>query len=286
MNDMEIKTIGTKIKQIRKRRNMTQSAVAGDKITRNMLSRIENGTALPSLDTLEYISIKLEVPMSYLLSDGDDLEFYKKKELIDKIYRAYDAKNYKACIDIIKTFRETDNELNYICANAYFELAHKFVLNGAFSSAGKHIELALEYCEKTKLNTDTIKAKAFMYFSVIKNVQSPLLEFEPLKYMYTIQKSIDIEFFKYLTLDFNYPFETPAINLHMDAKKFIKERNFIEASKLLLNAAEILKKDNYNAFVLFGIYTDLEYCYKQLYDYENAYLYSSKRMTLLENFNT
>ena len=39
--------IGEKIKRLRLQRNMTQSDLAGDQITRNMLSRVENGAALP-----------------------------------------------------------------------------------------------------------------------------------------------------------------------------------------------------------------------------------------------
>ena len=68
------------------------------------------------------------------------------------------------------------------------------------------------------------------------------------------------------------------------AKKLIKERNYQEAIPLLLNAIDLTKNESYNAFIIFGIYTDIEHCYKQLYDYEKAYLYSTKRMTLLENF--
>ena len=66
----------------------------------------------------------------------------------------------------------------------------------------------------------------------------------------------------------------------------MQERNYTEAIKRLLNASEISKKDDFNSYVIFGIYTDLEYCYKQLYNFEKAYLYSTKRMTLLENFKT
>ena len=41
--------IGEKIKALRISKRMTQSELAGDQITRNMLSLIENGSALPSL---------------------------------------------------------------------------------------------------------------------------------------------------------------------------------------------------------------------------------------------
>jgi transcriptional regulator with XRE-family HTH domain len=48
---------------------MTQQELAGEYITRNMLSRIENGFALPSIPTLLYLAEKLGVPAGYLLAD-------------------------------------------------------------------------------------------------------------------------------------------------------------------------------------------------------------------------
>ena len=55
--------IGEKIREARIERGLTQSEVAADKITRNMLSAIESGKASPSLDTLLHISSRLDIPV-------------------------------------------------------------------------------------------------------------------------------------------------------------------------------------------------------------------------------
>ena len=68
--------------------------------------------------------------------------------------------------------------------------------------------------------------------------------------------------------------------------KALKQKNYTDAARLQLDAADKVKEDGYNAYVIFSIYTDLEYCYKQLYDFEKAYLYSTKRMTMLEGFKS
>ena len=60
----------------------------------------------------------------------------------------------------------------------------------------------------------------------------------------------------------------------------------MEAVKILLEAENIAKSENYNAFVMFGIYSDLELSYKELYDFEKAYLYSTKRISMLEGFKS
>ena len=50
---MNAAELGRRIKEARIAKKMTQSQVVGTFITRNMLSQIENGNALPSITTLE-----------------------------------------------------------------------------------------------------------------------------------------------------------------------------------------------------------------------------------------
>ena len=279
-------TLGKKIKNIRKIRKLTQTELTGTKVTRNMLSRIENGAANPSLDTLEYLADGLGVSVSYLLSEDDDLLFYEKKEKITQIYKAYDAKNYAACISLINSMSGMDDELNYILSVSYLEYGKTMVKRGSLTTAIKYLELSAKHCSLTVIDTQHLEAQIPIYTSIAKNIQSPLLEFDAQKYTNSLVNSVDYEFFKYLTLDFSYAYETSIYALHMEAKNQMKDRNYLEATKILLGAAELSKKEDFNAFVIFSIYTDLEYCYKQLYNYEKAYLYSSKRMTLLEGFKS
>ena len=51
---------------------MTQKELSEGIVTRNMLSRIENGEALPSLSTVSALAARLSVPVGYLIDDLDD----------------------------------------------------------------------------------------------------------------------------------------------------------------------------------------------------------------------
>jgi transcriptional regulator with XRE-family HTH domain len=278
--------LGEKIRKMRKMRQMTQEKLSGSKITRNMLSQIENGIATPSIETLEYIANTLEVPIEYLVSSEDNLAEYIKKEKISDIYRAYSSGNYRSCVDKIKALRFFDNELNFILASSYAALGKEAMEKGALKTAISYLESAVEHSSLTQLDTTHIEAKIAIYISIAKNIQSPLLEFDTQKYTASLLDSVDFEFYKYIIQDASYTFVTPTYALHIEGKKHLKEGNYKEALSALLNAAEFSKKDNYNAFVIFSIYTDIEYCYKQLYNFEKAYLYSTKRMTLLDNFKS
>ncbi len=63
-------SLGKKIRQARLEAGLSQRALCGDAITRNMLSQIENGSANPSMQTLQYLAGRLEKPIGFFLEEG------------------------------------------------------------------------------------------------------------------------------------------------------------------------------------------------------------------------
>ena len=61
--------MGELLRKARLEAGLTQRALCGDRITRNMLSQIENGTARPSMATLQYLADALGKPVSYFLGE-------------------------------------------------------------------------------------------------------------------------------------------------------------------------------------------------------------------------
>lgn len=278
-------TLGEKIKARRRELKITQSELAGSEITRNMISAIEKDKATPSLATLRYLAKALELPLSYLLSEENDLFFYVKKERMPAIKAALDTKNYNACISLILKIDTLDDELYFILAKCYFELGVSSVKLGSLLSAKKQLTLAKEYCNRTMYDTSRFTAIIPLYFAIANNINSPLLEFEEGRFVEEMEECLDYEFYKYMTLDFNFNYTNFQYKTHMEAKQLIKDRRYQDALKLLLELEKTKADFPYNAYLMFGVYADLEACYKQLYDYENAYRYSSKRISLIEGFN-
>ena len=62
--------IGAKLKAARLAAGLSQRQLCGEKITRNMLSLIENGSAKPSMDTLSYLANRLGQPISAFLEEA------------------------------------------------------------------------------------------------------------------------------------------------------------------------------------------------------------------------
>lgn len=62
--------LGERIKKLRKQKKLTQTELVGERLTKGMLSLIENGKAQPSMESLRFIANRLNVDVDYLLDDG------------------------------------------------------------------------------------------------------------------------------------------------------------------------------------------------------------------------
>lgn len=279
-------TIGEKIRSARLARGKTQAEIADGKITRNMLSAIESDKALPSLETLFHIAAMLELPPSYILSDESDIFVHKKNELISEVRSALADKRYAYCISLVEKIGVVDDELAYILAYANFELGVSAAKFGSFITADKHLSLALEYADKTVYDTKSIKCKVPLYMAFVKNVNAPLLDFDRDAFIEDMSGTVDYEFFRYLCNDSDYHYKNVLFGKHIRAKTKIKERKYYDAIELLLEIAEAKSVFEYNAYLMYGVYGDLDNCYKQVCDFENAYKYAGKRISMLEGFNS
>ena len=65
--------IGQKLKAARLEKGLSQRQLCGETITRNMLSLIENGSAMTSMVTLRYLAGRLGKPMGYFLEENTAL---------------------------------------------------------------------------------------------------------------------------------------------------------------------------------------------------------------------
>ncbi len=278
-------TLGQKIKKERKSKKITQEALCAGRITRNMLSEIENDKAMPSLDTLRFLALSLELPLSYLVSESDDLFFYKKSEKIQAIKNSFNDKKYKKCIEAIKSLGDTDDELSYMLMISYFELGKRATLDGSLKSAMELLTLAKAEKERTIYHSERINCLLELYLSLATNIKSPLLELDGDKFENSVVHSYDFDFFKFITGDAGHNYADPILTLHIKAKQLIKERKYTEALGILREIEAAKSQKNYNAYLVLTLYTDMENCFKQIADFENAYKYAAKRMTLIEQFN-
>ena len=100
-------TLGQKLKKARLDRGLTQAQVVGDRITRNMLSQLENDLASPSVGTLEYLASVLGVQAAWLLADEKEEEAAGRTERLRACYRGGD---WAGCLELAQDLQPDDEQ--------------------------------------------------------------------------------------------------------------------------------------------------------------------------------
>ena len=105
-------TLGQKLRQTRLSKGLSQSQVAGDCVTRNMLSQIENDQASPSMRTLEHLAQALGVSVGWLLSDEQTDAAMERMRRARALFR---ERKYEECLALFAQDAPGDDETLLLC---------------------------------------------------------------------------------------------------------------------------------------------------------------------------
>ena len=279
-------TLGQKIRALRKEKKLTQSALAGSEITRNMLSRIESDDALPSLPTLLYLAKRLHVPAGYFLSENASLLTYQKEELLPSLKLWYSRGSYKEVVRLYqRDFTDADDELAYLVAVSATECAKDAIHRGTLKTAGEYLALAKEMTEKTIYADARLRAVVSLLDATVSNIQMPRFALVASDYTTLASDATWEELYRYLTdATEGYEFRESVFAEHAAAKQLIAKGKYREALEALEAIESQKSTPGFSVLVLFRLYGDIELCHKELFNYEEAYRYASKRLSLLAAF--
>ena len=98
--------LGEKIRQARLEAGLSQRQLCGEEITRNMLSLIENGSAKPSMKTLQHLAARLGKNISYFLEETAVLS--PNQEVMSSARQLYDAGNFAEADKALEEYRHPD----------------------------------------------------------------------------------------------------------------------------------------------------------------------------------
>ncbi|MNU59555.1 anaerobic benzoate catabolism transcriptional regulator [compost metagenome] len=151
--------IGERIKRLRKQRGMTQTDLAGEHMTKSMLSQIENGKALPSMRTLQYLAEKLGEDAGYFLGEENEhgitelvreIEMNSKKKCYEEVVRKVEpllGTKLPMSIDVARMME--------FYAEACFHTVHR--------GGEEAVQRAVEIYERFGLYVESSKAKYMNY---------------------------------------------------------------------------------------------------------------------------
>ncbi|MDX5475699.1 MAG: helix-turn-helix domain-containing protein [Bacillaceae bacterium] len=94
--------LGERIRKLRKQKKLTLEGLAGTKMTKGMLSLIENNKAQPSMESLAYIAEQLEVDVAELVGGANTEHVKEMLDQAEKLYNSQDIDvKYKRLLEII-----------------------------------------------------------------------------------------------------------------------------------------------------------------------------------------
>ena len=290
--------IGERIRELRISKLMTQADLAGDRITRNMLSCIENGSANPSLSTIVYIAGRLGVPAGFLLAEQGDEMAYRKMSNLSNIKKAYTTGDVQSCRSLcLSGCPEPDDEISLLLANCDLGIAVDEFWSGKLRSSCRFFDEALSYAERTIYSTDAIEAEIRVYFRYMERIShtlySDLLDEEKalsvksntilsryLDALYAFDNA-DASVTQQLIDELTGSGENSFFKAHLQNKLLIADGNYKQAQKSL---QQLLQDSNLplNKIELYTVLEDLEICCRENEDYKNAYRFASEKVELLE----
>ncbi len=285
--------IGQKVKALRISKMMTQTELAGEFITRNMLSRIENGSALPSVPTVVYLAGRLGVPSGFLLSEENEEPYYRKMTAIGNIRSAFRSGNFEICRDLCLESYEDDDEINFLLAESSFRSGVVRFRAGELRDACIMFDDTCKYASLSAYSNGTVIQKAKTYLSYIHEI-SPSLDAESLEYGYIPDEDVlDSAFCRYVwALDridsgaFDSIRELPPLEApyktHAEARFAMSKNSNERATELL---SDILRsEDEIPMPILYTVFSDLEECFRISGNERAAFEYSENKLELLTRF--
>ena len=283
-------TFGEKLRTRRQELGLTQKQVVGDRITRNMLSQLENDQAKPSVATLEYLAQVLQVNPSWLL-DGQpansDSELAHAREALAK-------KDYDGCLTVLERLGDTGDEALLLDSMASLFSAEQALGDERFSDAETLAKRAAASAEKSLYRSPELCVRASAVIARCRTMAKDGAEqaVDGYKEVY-LQAQNNVRYHLFLA---RYALEQEHIQAaerEIWSIAELPEEN--RAEYLILRGRIAARKEEYENAKLYlqqaetdtlpkilrrELYRCMELCSRETGDFRSAYEYAAKQLAL------
>ena len=290
--------IGQKIRALRLSRHMTQAQLAGDTITRNMLSLIENGNAVPSLSTLHDLAERLDVPVGYFFANDDaEITQFLKMRMMGNLRKLYAAGKYDECLEMCADISHPDEEIRLFLAECHLCKAHLACQGSALQTASASLDKAEEAARKCGYLSAPIRSTVDYMRRLIHSIHEPQIP-ETLGDSSLFSASrIPPEMFAYASalrmadatdtegartiLERTPLIHTAVYRDLLSAKLCMAEGDFDKASTSLRRILSVTSLGFFTRYHTFGA---MEQCASSTGDFKTAYQFAAQKNHMLEQF--
>ena len=281
-------TLGQKLRAARQRAGLTQSQTVGDRITRNMLSQIENDLAVPSMKTLEYLAATLGVSVSWLLAD-------EAAERLPRARALYRTGDHSGCLALLEpsSAGAADEEL-LLLARCALTLAEEALAAERFEDASVRAAQALSWGERGLYASPGLQLRALVILARCAQARG---DAEEAVGAYRQRYLLDPESVRYHLLLARY--HLGQEHIQAAEREIWSIPDLPEAQKaeyLILRGRIAAKKEQYENARLYlqqaegcmplppllrrELYQAMELACRELGDYQAAYLYAARQLEM------
>lgn len=261
--------LGQKIRQAREAAGISQRQLCGDTITRNMLSRIENGLVRPSMKTLTFLAGQLGKPVSYFLDEESVTS--PNVERMATARKAYTVGDWMAAVVSLAEYEAADEtfdwEKDLMLARCYLALAKQALKENRRPYAAELLVKAEAAGEGTPYFGPELERERLLLLAETEAyVQLPADDRELLlRAKKALADENPVRAGDYL--DAAEDQRTPQWN-YLRGESYFAQGEHEKAAACYLAAEEAYPKETARR---------LEVCYRVLEDYKMAYYYACKQ---------
>ena len=258
--------LGEKLRSARLSAGLTQKQLSDGIVTRNMLSQIENGTAKPSMKTLEAFAERLNRKISFFLEDSPAAS--PNTRLVENARGCFDRGDWNGALEALSYFQQPDGVhdreralLRQLCL---LELAREAVGERKYPYARELLEKMGE--ERSYCQSFLDRERILLLGKLGQTDQLPSLDEELLLRAEQAISRRD-ESRAAALLDACEAQDLPLWQL-LRGKCALASGDYARAAELLSGAETVYPEESAPL---------LEICFRELGDYKQAYLYACRQ---------
>ena len=263
--------LGEKLKHARIAAGLSQRQLCGEEITRNMLSLIENGSAKPSMKTLQYLAGRLGKNVSFFLEETAVLS--PNQQVMASVRQLYDTGQFAQAADLLETYQAPDpvydREKEILWVLLRLELAKEAIRQERFLYATELLKQTP--IESAYFTEELHRRKLLLLGSVPGQRVSDQLPSLDEELLLRSSESLDAKAFPRALhlLEAMEHRDTPKWHL-LRGRVCFAQQQWAEAAEYLQQAETVFPKE---------VCPLLESCFRELGDFRKAYDYACRQRT-------
>lgn len=262
--------LGQRLHQARLEAGLSQRQLCEGIVTRNMLSQIENGSARPSMGTLQQLATRLGKSVGYFIEA--EAVTSPNQTVMEQSRRAYSTGQYRQVLSCLESYRSPDPvfdwERDLLDALSRISLAREVLLAGKTEYALSLLEQAAQSGEKTPYYIPAMERQRLLLCYQVRPEDAPrlakLLPAEPEADLLRAERYLPAEPEKCLAVLDSAP-QTHWRWHYLRGRAMHALGDYTQAAQHY-RAAEPAAGEK--------VWAVLEICYRELKDFEQAYRYA------------